>query len=58
MGMPKNKVEKVGVFLTAENHDHKNHVMPCIHHKMTTFLPPQNTNKSQNPLQKRHSSSE
>jgi hypothetical protein len=29
--------------------------MSRIHHKITTFLPPQNTQKSQNPLQNRTS---
>jgi hypothetical protein len=52
MGITKNKVEKVGVFLVTKNHHTKHHVHHAFHHKFTTFLPPQNTRKSQNPLQK------
>jgi hypothetical protein len=51
-GQPKNKLEKVGVFLAVENHHTNNHIHHAFHHKLTTFLPPQNTTKSQNPLQK------
>jgi hypothetical protein len=49
---PKNKVEKVGVFLEPKNRHTKHHVHRAFHHKLTTLLPPQNTRKSQNPQQK------
>jgi hypothetical protein len=51
-GKPKNKVEKVGVFLAAQNHHAKHHNNCAFHHKHTTISPPQNTTKSQNPQQK------
>jgi len=51
-GQPKNKLEKVGMFLAAQNHHTKHHIHHAFHHKFTTFLPPQNTRKSQNPPQK------
>jgi hypothetical protein len=50
--IPKNKVEKVGVFSQPKKHHTKHHNYHAFHHRLTTFLPPQNTQKSQNPLQK------
>jgi hypothetical protein len=55
MGTHKNKSQKVGTFLAAQNHQTKHHNYHAFHHKLTTFLPPQNTIKSQNPA-KTHSS--
>jgi hypothetical protein len=52
MGTHKNKSQKVGTFLAAQNHQTKHHNYHAFHHKLTTFLPPQNTIKSQNPLRK------
>jgi hypothetical protein len=47
--MPKNKVKKVGMFLVPEKRASNNHVMAPFHHKLTTFLPPQNTTKIATP---------
>jgi len=40
------------MFLAPKKHHTKHHNYHAFHHKLTTLLPPQNTRKSQNPLQK------
>jgi hypothetical protein len=51
-GITKNKAERVGMFSPPKKHQTKHHIYHTFHHKLTTFLPPQNAQKSQNPLQK------
>jgi len=50
--IPKNKAQKVDIFLAARNHHAKHHKNHAIHHALTTISPPQNTRKSQNRQQK------
>jgi hypothetical protein len=52
VGKPKNKSSKSGVFLQAQKPSHKTPHHHAFHHQFTTFLPPKNTTKSQNPHQK------
>jgi hypothetical protein len=42
------------MFLAAQKAHAKHHSYHAFHHQLTTLLPPQNTRKSQNPLQKPH----
>jgi hypothetical protein len=51
-GKPQNKVGQPGMFLAAEKNRTKHHNYHAFHHKFTTFLPPQNIQKSKNSLQK------
>jgi hypothetical protein len=44
-GIAKNKVEKVGGFSAVKNNHTKHHIYHAFHHKLTTLLPPQNTQK-------------
>jgi hypothetical protein len=52
MGNPKNKSQKLGMFLTAEKPYTKHHKYHAFHHKLTTLLPSKNTTKSQKPSAK------
>jgi hypothetical protein len=53
MGSLKNKVENSGNFSTTKKRPSTHHLLPRIHHKLTTETPRKNTTISQNPLQKR-----
>jgi hypothetical protein len=50
-----NNAEKSGVFFGNEIWPSINHLLPRIHHKLTTKKPRSATTISQNPLQKHHS---
>jgi len=50
-----NKVKNSGMFLDAEKRPSTHHELPAIHHNFTTKTPQRNTVFSQNPLQKRPS---
>jgi hypothetical protein len=49
----KNKVEKVGVFFSAEKSPQNHHDLPSIHHKFTTNNHAKTRTFLENPLQKR-----
>jgi hypothetical protein len=51
-GKPRNKSQKVGMFLVAKNRHTAHHKNHAFHHKLTTISPRLNTTKSQNPQQK------
>jgi hypothetical protein len=50
-----NKVEKVGVFFATKKCPSTHHVLPAIHHNLTTKTPQQNMHFRKTPLQKHHS---
>jgi hypothetical protein len=50
--------QKVAISSTAEKCPSTHHNSPQIHHNFTRFLPSRNTQKSQNPLQKRTSTTQ
>jgi hypothetical protein len=50
IGSPKNKVGNSGKFSTTKKRPSTHHLLPRIHHKLTTKTPRKNTTISQNPL--------